>query len=323
MRGRRPRRREGAGRWYASAAARARPARDGARLRPRRPGAVGSAAIADRFTWRLLGSRPSRPACLGTGLSATRWCDAILLSTNSYLTAWFTRVPTVVVGCATWSRSIPISRRGCGRACIERATLPLAIRRAAALTAISQSHRARAGSSGFPRRLPQDPRDASRGEPPVQRPPARDAAGGGRGRPWHRSSLHPRRRDARAAQEPRSPDGGVSRACRRNLRDAHRLVLVGAAGWSHRRDPGGCGAACVIGAPPRSCPGGGPAGALPGGVRYSPTPPCDEGFGLPVLEAMAAGDAGVDLASLVACPRWAAMRSSTATRCRSSRSAAG
>ena len=76
---------------------------------------------------------------LATARRATRECDAFL-STNSYLTAWFTRVPTVVVvhdlvafieGASAQSRA----------ARIERATIARAMRRAAGLQCVSDATR--------------------------------------------------------------------------------------------------------------------------------------------------------------------------------------
>ena len=70
---------------------------------------------------------------------ASHRCD-VFLSTNSYLTAWFTRVPTAVVvydlvpfveGAQAQSRA----------ARIERATIRMALRRAAALVCISEATR--------------------------------------------------------------------------------------------------------------------------------------------------------------------------------------
>jgi len=74
---------------------------------------------------------------LRAGLAASRDCD-VFLSTNSYLTAWFTRVPTVVVvhDMVPWMPEMQPQRRA---ALIERATIRPALRRAAAALCVSES----------------------------------------------------------------------------------------------------------------------------------------------------------------------------------------
>jgi alpha-1,3-rhamnosyl/mannosyltransferase len=69
--------------------------------------------------------------------TASRECD-VLLSTNSYLTAWFTSVPTVVVvhDMVPWMPEMHPQRRA---ALIERATIRPALRRAATALCVSQS----------------------------------------------------------------------------------------------------------------------------------------------------------------------------------------
>jgi glycosyltransferase involved in cell wall biosynthesis len=89
-----------------------------------------------RFSWRL--SRARDPAWnLVAARAANRECD-VFLSSNSYLTTWFLRVPgvPVVFDLVTFDRSMRPSRRS---ALIERFTLGLGVRRSAALVAISQS----------------------------------------------------------------------------------------------------------------------------------------------------------------------------------------
>jgi glycosyltransferase involved in cell wall biosynthesis len=69
--------------------------------------------------------------------AVSRDCD-VLLSTNSYLTAWFTSVPTVVVvhDLVPWMPAMHPQRRA---ALIERATIRPALRRAAAAICVSRS----------------------------------------------------------------------------------------------------------------------------------------------------------------------------------------
>src|SRR3954454_2121419 len=89
-----------------------------------------------RFTW-VLSPRPDPWWNLGAALRASRDCD-VLLSTNSYLTAWFTTVPTVleIYDMVAFDAALrPSPRAGA----IERATLAPALRRAAAAVCISQA----------------------------------------------------------------------------------------------------------------------------------------------------------------------------------------
>ena len=91
---------------------------------------------ADGIDWRLI--RSSDPVWhLRAAAAATRECD-VFLSTNSYLTAWFTRIPTTVVvyDMVPWKPEMAPQRRA---ALIERATIRPALRRAAAAICISQS----------------------------------------------------------------------------------------------------------------------------------------------------------------------------------------
>jgi len=89
-----------------------------------------------RFSWRLLAD-PDPGWHVRVALSSRRDCD-VFYSTNSYLTAWFTRVPTAVCvyDLITYRSDMLPQRRA---TVIERATLPLATRRAQAFIAISQA----------------------------------------------------------------------------------------------------------------------------------------------------------------------------------------
>src|SRR5436190_983484 len=91
--------------------------------------------LGERFAWRLVASpdpvwhwRAARDASREAG---------VFLSTNSYLTAWFTRIPTAVVvhDMITFHADARPQRRA---ALIERATAGIGIRRAAALLAVSE-----------------------------------------------------------------------------------------------------------------------------------------------------------------------------------------
>ena len=86
--------------------------------------------------WRLVqGPDPIWHA--RTARAATKECD-VLLSTNSYLTAWFTGVPTVcaVMDLIAWRPEMHPQRRA---ALIERATIRPALRRSAGLVCISEA----------------------------------------------------------------------------------------------------------------------------------------------------------------------------------------
>src|SRR4051812_3863736 len=85
--------------------------------------------------WRLIAS-PDPVWHVRTALAASRECD-VLLSTNSYLTAWFTRIPVVCVvfDLIPWLPEMQPQRRA---AVIERATIRPALRRAKGLACISQ-----------------------------------------------------------------------------------------------------------------------------------------------------------------------------------------
>ena len=105
------------------------------------------APLDDRFSWRPIQSRD--PVWhVRTARAANRECDAFL-STNSYLTSWFLGIPTVVMVMDTvaWRRELRPQRRA---GLIERATLPLAVRRAQAFLCISEST-ARDLTARFPR----------------------------------------------------------------------------------------------------------------------------------------------------------------------------
>jgi glycosyltransferase involved in cell wall biosynthesis len=89
-----------------------------------------------RFEWRAIAARDPiwhwRAA-----RAANRECD-VFLSTNSYLTTWFLRIPAVpvVFDLVSFDSALRPQRRS---GLIERATLPLATRRSAQLIAISQA----------------------------------------------------------------------------------------------------------------------------------------------------------------------------------------
>ncbi len=90
----------------------------------------------ERFSWRLIKARDPWWNLL-TARAASRECD-LMLSSNSYLTAIFTRIPTVAIvyDLVTFEPEMRPNRRS---TVIERLTLGPAVRRCAALLAISQA----------------------------------------------------------------------------------------------------------------------------------------------------------------------------------------
>ena len=90
----------------------------------------------ERFSWRLIGARDPLWHVVAARY-ANRECDAFL-SCNSYLTTWMLSIPSVpiVYDLVGFERSMRPNRRS---AVIERATLGLAVRRSAALLAISRA----------------------------------------------------------------------------------------------------------------------------------------------------------------------------------------
>ena len=103
-----------------------------------------------RFEQRPIAS-PDPLWHLRAARAASRECDAFL-STNSYLTGWFTRVPTAVVvyDFVAWVPEAEPQRRA---ALIEKATIRLGVRRAASLLCISEATR-RDLVARFPRTAP-------------------------------------------------------------------------------------------------------------------------------------------------------------------------
>ena len=92
-----------------------------------------------RFTWRLH-RLPDPLWHAAAAVDASRRTD-VFLSTNSYLTAWMCRIPTAVVVFDLVAFLFPEEARS-RAALIEKATIGLAIRRAAALACISEATRA-------------------------------------------------------------------------------------------------------------------------------------------------------------------------------------
>jgi glycosyltransferase involved in cell wall biosynthesis len=234
-----------------------------------------------RFRWALIAT-PDPAWNVRAALAANRACD-VFLSTNSYLTAWFLRVPSVVVVCDLVSFDPELlPRRGSAR--IERATLPLAVRRAGALAAISRATAADLVAR-FPRArgktevtvLAADPGFADGGAPDDE-VLARHGIDG----PYVLGvgTLEPRK------NLPRLIDAFTGMAD--DVRAGHRLVLVGPIGWDTDET-----LRAITAHPDRVLAVGAvPDADLPALYRRATAfayPSLYEGFGLPVLEAMIAG----------------------------------
>jgi glycosyltransferase involved in cell wall biosynthesis len=92
----------------------------------------------ERFSWRLIGARD--PIWHVRAARAANATGSPFLSTNSYLTAWFLRVPSVVVVYDLVPFQPDVSaRRSSGL--IERATIGRGVRRAGRLVCISEATR--------------------------------------------------------------------------------------------------------------------------------------------------------------------------------------
>jgi glycosyltransferase involved in cell wall biosynthesis len=238
----------------------------------------------DRLEWVLIGA--ADPAWnLLTARRANRECD-VFLSTNSYLTTWFLQIPGVpiVYDLVTFDPTMRPSRRA---AVIERLTIGPAVRRSAGFVAISAAT-AHALADRYPKAAGRTT-TALLGVAPALAPGDQAdpgvATGELDGLPAAGFVL------AVGTLEPRKNLPRLVEAYRRlapGLQAAHPLVVVGARGWQTGEtldalDSLGDRAIAV---------GHVPDAALAQLYRRCAVfcyPSLGEGFGLPVLEAMAAG----------------------------------
>jgi alpha-1,3-rhamnosyl/mannosyltransferase len=230
----------------------------------------------ERFTWAL-SPRPDPLWNVAAARAARRGCG-VLLSTNSYLTPWFSDVPSVLViyDMVAFDAALRPSRRA---GAIERATLRPALHRAAAAVCISQAT-ADAVTARYPwaaSKLSVAPLGAS---------PALQADGDGAGVPeafvLAVGTLEPRKNLPRLVEAyQRLPEA---------LRAAHPLLVAGRVGWEAGETIGALrelGDSCrLLGPVPDA-----ELAALYAGCTVFAYPSLGEGFGLPVLEAMQAGAA--------------------------------
>ncbi len=233
--------------------------------------------LGERFSWRLSGARdPAWHAV--TALRAGRECD-VFLATNSYLSVILTRVPSVAIvyDLIAFDSAMAPNRRS---AVIERLTLGGAVRRASGLVCISEAT-ANALITRFPaaaQRITVAPLGVA---PTLSVPAAAELeALPEPGFVLAVGTLEPRKNLPRLVAAYSSLDS--------ELQAAHRLVVVGARGWSTGPTVGAmrslgdrCLALGHVSDP-----------ALAELYRRCAVfcyPSLGEGFGLPVLEAMAAG----------------------------------
>jgi alpha-1,3-rhamnosyl/mannosyltransferase len=241
----------------------------------------------ERFSWRCRGL-PDPFWHVWAASAANRECD-VFLSTNSYLTPWFLRIPTasIVYDLVAFQPGAAAQRRA---ARIERLTISRGLKRSGAVVCISEATR-----SDLVARFPW-----SEGHSTVV-PLAADAEFG---RPRSEAeltavrqryelegrfvltvgTLEPRKNLVRAIE--------AHAALPQALRESDPLVLVGPRGWESEEIVARAGAAeprvRILGQVPDEH-----LAALYAACTAFCYPSLYEGFGLPLLEAMAAGAACV------------------------------
>lgn len=234
-------------------------------------------ALGDRFDWRL---DPARDPWwnLRAARAASRECDAFL-STNSYLTAWFTRVPVVpvVYDLVSFDPALRPQRRS---GLIERLTLPIAVRRSTELLAISRST-ADDLAGRFPSAAGKISVTPLAAAPTLADPAASLPAGV----PEHGFVL------AVGTLEPRKNLPRLVAAYRRlpvKTQERHPLIVAGRLGWQANETVAALNSLGGRGLQTGFVPDEQLALLYERCALFA-YPSLGEGFGLPVLEAMAAG----------------------------------
>lgn len=239
-------------------------------------------SLGERFSWRVIRAGDPRWH-LATARAANQECGAFL-SSNSYLTPLFLRIPTVTVvyDLVTFEPAMRPNRRS---TMIERLTLGPAVRRSAVLLSISQAT-ADALIGHYPRAAGRTVVAPLGVSPALERDsdPAESSTLPAGGFVLAVGTLEPRKNLPRLVAAYSSLEERMQRA--------HPLVVVGALGWQTGptlRALQALGDRCTM-------LGYVSDAALAELYRRCAVfcyPSLGEGFGLPVLEAMAAGAAVV------------------------------
>jgi alpha-1,3-rhamnosyl/mannosyltransferase len=251
------------------------------RLYCRTPAAIEG--LDERFSWVAV-DRPDPLWHVATARRANRECD-VFLSTNSYLTAWLLRIPTAVM-VYDLIPFVPGAQAQSRAARIERATLGRAVKRADALLCISEATRRdlvarRPAADGKATVVPlaAHPRFArERSEDELAE--VRTRLGLPDSFVLSVGTLEPRKNLARLVEA----YAGLPAA----VRDAHPLVLAGPKGWEID-DLLAELAAQEAGVRVLGFVEDEDLAALYSLCTVFAYPSLYEGFGLPVLEALAAG----------------------------------
>jgi glycosyltransferase involved in cell wall biosynthesis len=233
--------------------------------------------LGDRFEWRTVAG-PDPLWHLRAARAANRECD-VFLSTNSYLTAWFLSVPavTVVYDLVAFDRSLGAPRRSVW---VERATIRRGLARSALVTCISENTARElvARHPGVRDRVVVTPLGFA------SLPEHGDAEGLPDRFVLAVGTLEPRKNLPRLAE--------AYGALPRDVRAEHPLLVAGPTGWQTDATES---ALHALGADCRLLGRVSDArlAALYRRCTVFCYPSLGEGFGLPVLEAMAAGAAVV------------------------------
>jgi glycosyltransferase involved in cell wall biosynthesis len=238
----------------------------------------------ERFTWRCR-RLPDPVWHLWAAAAASRGSD-VFLSTNSYLTPWFLRIPAAVIvyDLVAFQPGAAAQRRA---ARIERRTISRGLRRSEAVICISEATRRDlvsrfpwAGERATVVPLAADPGFARpRSEAELKAPRERYGLEG----PFVLTvgTLEPRKNLVRVIEA----HAGLPQP----LREGHPLVLAGPRGWESNEIVARAGAGVrILGQVPDE-----DLATLYAACTAFCYPSLYEGFGLPLLEAMAAGAACV------------------------------